>query len=250
MKYYGLTDRGLVRKTNQDNYLISTNKSGEVFALVCDGIGGALAGDVASKMAIDYFSEVFSHTESFKDLETIKSWIRYHITQCNEKIYIKGSQSNVYRGMGTTLSGVFIGKCGKLVVNIGDSRVYGVENHAFFKKLTHDHTIAQDMLKQGEITEKEAANHPKKHVLTNALGVWSNVRCDIEQIRESVHEVLICSDGLHGYVETSKIEEIVLNSELTITMKVRRLLKSALNVGGYDNITIIMIEMGDEVYER
>ncbi|NLC96938.1 MAG: Stp1/IreP family PP2C-type Ser/Thr phosphatase [Erysipelotrichaceae bacterium] len=244
MRYYGVTDKGLVRKSNQDNYIISTNKVGDVFAIVCDGIGGGRAGDVASKMAIDYFSEVFSKNTGFNDMEEIKTWVRFHISKCNEKIYIKSSTTNIYKGMGTTFTGMLISNVGKLVVNIGDSRVYGV-NEFGFKQLTQDHTLVQDMLKHGEISEQEAINHPKRNILTNAMGVWSNVRVDIENYKEKLNDILICSDGLFGYVKEDLIEKVMLTDELTTTLKARKLLNLALKAGGYDNITIIIIELKD-----
>lgn len=243
MRYYGVTDKGLVRKSNQDNYLISTNVCGDVLAIVCDGIGGGRAGDVASKMAIDYFSEIFSINNGFNDQEEARTWIRYHISRCNEKIYLKATTTNIYKGMGTTLSAILISKVGNIVVNIGDSRVYIVNEHDKFKKITQDHTLAQDMLRHGEITEQEAFNHPKRHVLTNAMGVWSNVRVDIEVLKEQVKEVLVCSDGLYGYLKHENIEAVMLSKELTTALKARRLLNYALKVGGYDNITIIIIEL-------
>ena len=243
MRYYGVTDRGLVRKNNQDNYLISTNSCGDVLAIVCDGIGGALAGDVASKMAIDYFSEIFSTNTGFNDIEEARTWIRYHISRCNEKIYLKATNSTIYKGMGTTFSAILISKVGKLIINIGDSRVYAVNKDGILKRMTQDHTLVQDMLKHGEITEQEALNHPKRHVLTNAMGVWSNVRVDIDYVSESLMEVLICSDGLYGYINHSLVEDVMLSFELTTALKARRLLNYALKAGGYDNITIIIIEL-------
>ncbi|MGB4613576.1 MAG: Stp1/IreP family PP2C-type Ser/Thr phosphatase [Erysipelotrichaceae bacterium] len=245
MRYYGVTDKGLVRKSNQDNYIISTNKVGDVFAIVCDGIGGGRAGDIASKMAIDYFSEVFSQNSGFIDIEETKTWVRYHISKCNEKIYIKSSTTNIFRGMGTTLTGVLITKSGKLVINIGDSRVYAVDGYGIFRQLTQDHTLVQDMVRHGEITEQEALYHPKKNVLTNALGVWSNVRVDIDEYPEKFYDILVCSDGLFGYVKEEEIEKVMLTDELTTTLKVRKLLNLAIKAGGYDNITIIIIELGD-----
>lgn len=243
MRYYGVTDKGLVRKSNQDNYIITTNKSGDVFAIVCDGIGGGRAGDVASKMAIEYFSEIFSTNEGFSDIEEAKTWVRYHISKCNERVYIKSSTTNVYKGMGTTLTAVLISKVGKLIINIGDSRVYGVDSYGNFVQLTQDHTLVSDMLRHGEITEQEAINHPKKNVLTNALGVWSNVRVDIEHYPYHLCDILLCSDGLFGYVKHEVIENVMLTDELTTTLKARKLLNVALKAGGYDNITIIIIEL-------
>ncbi|MFV0552201.1 MAG: Stp1/IreP family PP2C-type Ser/Thr phosphatase [Anaerorhabdus sp.] len=243
MRYYGVTDKGLVRKTNQDNYVIASNEVGDVFAIVCDGIGGGKAGDVASKIAIDYFSEVFSENKGFKDRQDVVIWIRYHISKANDLIFVKSTTTNVYKGMGTTFVGVLLCRVGRFVVNIGDSRVYCTYPDGRFIPVTKDHTLVNDLLKTGEITKEEAEFHPKKNVLTNALGVWDNVRIDIEEHPESISSFLICSDGLYGYVEHDVIKKVMTSKELSTTLKVRNLLNKALRVGGYDNITIILIEL-------
>lgn len=243
MRYYGVTDKGLVRKTNQDNYVIASNEIGDVFAVVCDGIGGGRAGDVASKLAIDYFSEVFSENKGFKDKEDVIMWIRYHMKKANDVIFSKSTTSSILKGMGTTFVGVLLCKVGKFIVNIGDSRVYSVTENSFFKPLTTDHTLVQDLIQAGEITAQEAEFHPKKNVLTNALGVWDNIRIDIDECKEKVKSFLICSDGLYGYIGHEVIEKIMLSNELGTTLKVRKLLNTALRAGGFDNITIILIEL-------
>ncbi|MEG0076932.1 Stp1/IreP family PP2C-type Ser/Thr phosphatase [Anaerorhabdus sp.] len=243
MRYYGVTDKGLVRKTNQDNYVIASNEVGDVFAIVCDGIGGGRAGDVASKIAIDYFSEMFSENKGFRDEEDVIRWIRYHLLKANDIIFTKSTTSNVYKGMGTTFVGVLICKIGRYVVNIGDSRVYCAYPDGRFVPVTKDHTLVNDLLKTGEITKEEAEFHPKKNVITNALGVWDNVRIDIDPHPEKINSFLICSDGLYGYVEHEVIYKIMMSKELSTTLKVRNLLNKSLKVGGYDNVTIILIEL-------
>lgn len=248
MRYYGVTDKGLVRKTNQDNYVIASNEIGDVFAVVCDGIGGGRAGDVASKLAIDYFSEMFSENSGFKDKEDVVTWVRYHMKKANDIIFSKSTTSSVLKGMGTTFVGVLLCKVGRFIINIGDSRVYSVTEDNRFKPITTDHTLVQDLIQAGEITKEEAEFHPKKNVLTNALGVWDNIRIDIDECVDKVKSFLICSDGSYGYIGHEVIEKIMLSNELGTTLKVRKLLNTALRAGGFDNITIILIELevGDD----
>ena len=238
MRCYGVIDKGLVRKTNQDNYIIAGNEVGDVFAVVCDGIGGGNGGDVASKMAIDYFSEVFSNHRGFKDLEDATTWIRYHVAQANERIYIRASQVKDYKGMGTTLVACLVSKVGTLVVNVGDSRCYGVINDTL-TQITRDHNLVNDLLDRGEITPEEAKTHPKRHVLTNALGVWSTCRIDIYQVSQPLKGYLLCSDGLYGYVSHTEIEKVITGSSMTSGYKARKLLNLALKAGGYDIIWLI-----------
>ena len=102
--------------------------------------------------------------------------------------------------MGTTLSGILISSVGKVIINIGDSRVYGINENKEFLQLSEDHTLVNDMLKHHEITYEQALNHPKKNVLTNAMGVWNSVKIDLIPYPEVLNSILICSDGLHGYV--------------------------------------------------
>ena len=135
---------------------------------------------------------------------------------------------------------------GKFVVNIGDSRAYAWFDSGRFSQLTMDHTLLNDMLMHGELTLKEAENFPRKNVLTNALGVWESVRCDINVHQEQIDGLLLCSDGLHGYVSEEHIMGIVMNHDMDPTLRGRKLLKAALDAGGYDNITIVLIDLEGE----
>ena len=247
MKYYGITDKGLLRKNNQDSYVIATNEADDVFAVVADGIGGNLGGDIASRMAVGYFSKVFSETTGFSSREEIKEWIARHISISNEQIFNYGKNHPAFKGMGTTFCGVMITKLGKYVVNIGDSRAYAWFDSGRFSQLTKDHTLVNDMIMHGQLTREEAKNFPKKNVVTNALGVWETVRSDIDTHQEKMGGLLICSDGLHGYVEEKKIRDIVFNKEMDPALRTRKLLKASLDAGGFDNVTIILIDLeGDD----
>jgi len=247
MKYYGVTDRGKVRKTNQDSYVIATSQAGDVFAIVCDGIGGGKGGDVASRLAITYFSMSFSLNRGFKDEDALRAWLNKSVEGANKEIYKTGSETNGLKGMGTTLTGVLLTSVGRYIVNIGDSRVYGYYKDGTFKCLTSDHTLVNDMVKHGDLTKEEAKTYPRKNVLTNALGVWKKVRYDLTRCREEINGFLLCSDGLHGYVDEEVIRKIVIDRESDPTLRVRRLYKAAMEAGGYDNVTAILIDLeGDE----
>lgn len=245
MKCYGVTDKGLIRKTNQDSYVISANAAGDILAIICDGIGGGKGGDVASSMATDYLGDVFSKSEGFYDLMQAQQFVRYHITRINMQIYTKALSVSELKGMGTTLTALFSGSVGQFVVNIGDSRIYGFNNELQLCCLTKDHTWVMDMYRAGSLSLDEAIHHPKKNVITNALGVWSNARMDIECIHDDFDTFLLCSDGLYGYVRQSDIQDVIKDQELTTQLKLRRLLALALKAGGLDNITIILMEKGE-----
>ncbi len=251
MKYYGITDRGKLRRSNQDSYVIATNQTGDVFAMVCDGIGGGKGGDVASRIAVSYFSMAFSENEGFSSAEETEAWVREQVDSANARIFETGRNMPELHGMGTTLSGVLITKHGRYVVNIGDSRTYSYTSAGYFRLLTEAHTLVNDMLKHGELTPEQAEKFPRKNVLTNALGVWEKVHADIFVHNEELSGFLICSDGLHGYVEESVIRTIVLDRETDPALRVRRLYQAAMDAGGYDNITAILIDLeGDEAHEQ
>ncbi len=251
MKYFGITDRGKLRRTNQDNYVIASNAYGDVFAIVCDGIGGGKGGDVASRLAVSHFSMAFSLSDPFLEEEEVRRWLSLEIPAANTEIYQTGVNTPGLKGMGTTLTGVLISKAGRYIVNIGDSRTYAYYKDHSMKLLTRDHTLVNDMLRHGELTEEEAKNFPRKNVLTNALGVWEKTRFDLERRDEELCGFLLCSDGLHGYVDEDRIRRIVLDRLMDPAIRVRRLYSAAMNAGGYDNITAILIDLeGDEMYEQ
>lgn len=247
MKYYGITDKGLVRKNNQDSYVIATNEADDIFAIVADGIGGNYGGDIASRMTVRFFSKVFSETEQFQNEDDAKKWINSAISACNSQIFEYGQTHEHLKGMGTTFCGVMFTKFGKLVVNIGDSRAYAWFKDGSLVQLTSDHSLVNDMLIHGELTEEEAKNYPKKNILTNALGVWESVKGDIDLHTEDMAGLLLCSDGLHGYVDEKIIQNILIDKNADPSLRARRLMRKALDAGGFDNVTVILIDMdGDE----
>ncbi|MBR2989915.1 MAG: Stp1/IreP family PP2C-type Ser/Thr phosphatase [Solobacterium sp.] len=246
MKYYGITDKGIKRANNQDNYVIATNLSGEVFAIVCDGIGGAKGGDIASGIAVTELSVAFSQTYAFTEYRNMKAWINHRIGEVNRKIKETGRENEELAGMGTTLTGALITHAGTFVINIGDSRTYSYTNSGHLHQLTRDHTLINDMLLHGEITVSQAENSTNKNVLSNALGVWDTVRCDIELHTEPFDGLLLCSDGLHGYVDHEVMEQIVTDHQNDPSLRTRRLLQEALKAGGFDNITIVIVDLERE----
>lgn len=246
MKYYGMTNRGKLRKTNQDNYGIATNENGDIFAMVCDGIGGGRGGDVASRMAVDYFSENFAAHGAFQTADEVKAWLRALISEANRRIHTRGQEDPLLQGMGTTLCGILKCAAGTYVVNIGDSRVYALRRDGNMAQVTMDHTLVQDMLLHGELSYQEAANYPDKNYLTNALGAWETIRSDISTLADDSYGYLICSDGLHGYVSERVIQSIVMDRERDPALRVRKLIRAALDTGGYDNVTVILIDLEGE----
>ena len=142
--------------------------------------------------------------------------------------------------MGTTCVGVLRSNERTFVFNVGDSRVYALYQDSFLA-MTEDHSYIADLLKSGSITLEEAKVHPARNMLTNALGVWDHVKIDINKIREDYQALIICSDGLHGYVSEETIR-MVLDSDRDAKAKAELLINLANDMGGYDNVTVILIQ--------
>ena len=247
MIYFGASDVGLRRKQNQDSYGIVENEHHDVLAIVCDGIGGGLAGDVASHMAVTHLKERFLQHTPFDNDQEVKRWVECVIKEANDMIFVQSAKSKDQKGMGTTCVGVICTQQATYIFNVGDSRIYGMYNNEFIA-LTEDHSFVQDLIKAGEITEEEAKHHPNRNMLTNALGIWDVVKIDINKIRNDYQMILICSDGLHGYVSEADICSVLL-SEKDIKQKVFELIDLSKNAGGYDNVSVILLDKAGDSHE-
>lgn len=240
MEHYSITDIGLHRAKNQDAYLVCSNSNGDLLAIVCDGIGGAKAGEVASSETVSWFEKNFADSKAFSDLNQAGAYLLNQIDKANYHVYDLSRKFREYEGMGTTLTGLYISSNGILSLNVGDSRVYGFTDGKMYR-LTSDHTLVNEMLKNGEITYEESLNHPKRHYLVKAIGVTDSVEPDVHRVQQ-MEKYLICSDGLHGYVSESEILTIMNDPLLDCQSRTEKLRDLALLKGGYDNITIIVVE--------
>lgn len=239
MRFYGMSDIGLVRSVNQDSFCATFNINNDFMAIVCDGIGGGKAGDVASSLAVESMRASFLKNPVLKNDEDVQHWLHETINEVNDTIFSQSTSNRSQHGMGTTMVGIIITKLSSYVFNIGDSRAYAMYDDLIC--LTEDHNLLSDLLRSGEVSQETAHNHPQRHVLTNALGIWDNVRVDIARINNDYTQLLICSDGLHGYVKEGIIKEILLLNE-GIKVRTRKLIDHALEAGGLDNVTVILID--------
>lgn len=240
MIYGCISDIGLVREKNQDSYLVVENKYGDFLAIVADGIGGGKAGEVASGETVKYFNEIFKESGPFEAIDDAIEFINYHIEKVNKTVYELSLTNEDYHGMGTTLTGILITKNGNISLNVGDSRVYGFIDSKMFK-LTTDHTLVNQMLEKGQINYEESLNHPKRHYLVKAIGIFDYMRGDVHKVKDMDY-YLVCSDGLHGYVSDEEITELINDEDKSVDDKVIELKDTALLKGGYDNITVILIK--------
>ena len=240
MDAWGLTDIGNVRKQNQDYYDIIEFGQGCLLAIVCDGMGGAKSGNIASRLAADVFcGEVRRSIRSDLLVDDVKRIMSDAVQLANQAVYEHAQLSDDFTGMGTTLVAAFV--CGKtlIVANVGDSRAYLVERGSI-RQVTVDHSVVQLMLRRGEISREEARTHPGKNLITRAVGTEQRVVCDIFTLPvEHGDYVLLCSDGLSNLVTEQEILfEVVHGADKSDCC--RRLLEMAKHRGAPDNVTCVL----------
>lgn len=245
MRYLYITDPGKVRERNEDSVNIVENASGEILLAVADGMGGHKDGEVASSIALNHIATRFKEISSVGNKEDAINWIQDIVKEANALIYKYVSMHKESSGMGTTLVLAILSKTFLLVGNIGDSSGYVIKNKKLHK-VTVDHTLVNLLVKSGELSEKDAKNHPKKNVLMRALGASVDVEIDIFNVELGIDGIFLCSDGLTNMLDDNTIEKI-LNSDMTIEEKLDKLVFKANNRGGSDNISIAYLNKEDNL---
>lgn len=234
------TDKGLVRQHNEDSGGIFRNSSGDLLAIVADGMGGHNAGDVASEMTIKELQKEWQQTEMISTPDKAEEWLKTAIVKVNEKILSHSRENIECSGMGTTIVAAVCTSRFCTIANIGDSRCY-ILNENGFQKLTEDHSLVNELVRTGQITKEDAEHHPRKNVLTKALGTEEEVAADVLSITfEDDDYLLLCSDGLSNKVSEAKMEEVI-KGELPLAEKAQTLIDLANQEGGEDNITIVIL---------
>ncbi len=241
MNIFGKSDIGAVRSTNQDSFAVGKISDDIVWAVVCDGMGGANGGNVASGEAVKIIKEKTENLvrpESMSS-EEISLFMVDAVKKANSRIY-EMSQSDIeLDGMGTTCDFVIVVNQRVHVAHVGDSRTYLIRNDRIIQ-ITEDHSFVQEMVKQGQITQEEAERHPNKNIITRAVGVGDNVDVDyIETIYEKGDSILTCTDGLSNMVSSGEILSVVLSNKIDEAVEI--LIERAVSEGGYDNITVTAI---------
>ena len=237
MESYFLTDTGRVREHNEDSVTILKNVNGEYLLAVADGMGGHKAGEVASSITINHLTDNFNKLESFKDKADAVNWIRKEVEEINNEIFDYTATHPESKGMGSTLVLAIYTKDYLLFGNIGDSSGFVIKNNELFK-ITHDHTLVNLLVKNGELTAEEAKNHPKKNILMRALGANNPIEIDIFDVENSVTGILLSSDGLTSMLNNTQIEKVILAENATLEEKVIKLIRKSNVRGGTDNISI------------
>ena len=243
IRFWGITDVGAVRAQNQDSYYLAPAGDGLVAALVCDGMGGARAGNVASSLAVETASE---HLASLTDEALAASpgeALAQAASMANDAIFCKAALEPECLGMGTTMVSAVSFPDGRItVLNIGDSRAYHICEEGI-TKVTRDHSVVEDLVHRGEITPEEARLHPQKNLITRCLGSESEARTDLYELTLGAGEfLLLCTDGLSNVLTDQELLYEVIHGGEPETC-CQRMLDIALSRGAPDNVTAVLIEM-------
>ena len=243
MQSWGITDPGCVRSQNQDVYKIEELDRNALLCVVCDGMGGAKSGNVASSLAVDVFTqEIRASYHGAMDGADIDDMMQRAVKLANFTVYDQAREVEDCAGMGTTMVAALI--CGKqvTVANVGDSRAYLVGSEGVHL-ITTDHSLAQMMVQRGELLPEEAKRYPGKNYITRAIGTETMVQCDLfhlEMDREDV--LLLCTDGLSNLLDDQEILfEVVHRSDKQDCCQ--RLLDIAKNRGAPDNVTCVLLQL-------
>ncbi|MGO3751422.1 MAG: Stp1/IreP family PP2C-type Ser/Thr phosphatase [Peptoniphilaceae bacterium] len=236
MKFIAATNKGSVRENNEDSYNIDYKN--RKYFLLADGMGGHKAGEIASSIAVEEIGKFLE--KEVENEEELISLIKDSIYEVNKKIFSLAKENLKYRGMGTTLSLIYIYNNEIYYASIGDSRIYEISKNNI-NQITMDDSFINYLIQMGEISKEEAKNHPKRNVLTKALGTSESIDVEVKKLSlNKGYRYLICSDGLTNMVKDQKIYEILEKKE--IEDGANKLIQEALLNGGIDNITLIIID--------
>ena len=241
MQSWGLTDPGCVRKQNQDAYRIEQLDRSTIICVVCDGMGGAKSGNIASSLASEVFVEEIKRSwMPGMDQDRIDQMLCSAVKLANFTVFDQAVQFEEFEGMGTTLVAALVQSDMATVVNVGDSRCYGI-NRDGIRQISVDHSLVQLMVDRGELTAEQAKTYPGKNLITRAIGTEPIVMCDVfhEEVERGDY-LLLCSDGLSNMMDD---QEILFEVVHGVNKKQcgKRLLNIAKNRGAPDNVTSVLV---------
>ena len=241
MEYWGLSDIGRVRAQNQDAFRIEELDRHTILAVVCDGMGGAKSGNIASRLAIDVFvGEVKNSWKASMTQEQTEQLLENAVKLANFTVYDQARQFEDFAGMGTTLVAALLSGKNATIVNVGDSRCYHI-TRSDIRRITVDHSVVQMMVDRGELTAEEARSYPGRNYITRAVGTEPTVQSDLFAIRvERGDALLLSSDGLHNEVDDQEILFEVVHG-VNNDNCCQRLLDIANMRGSPDNVTSILV---------
>lgn len=246
VKIAQITDTGLKRKQNEDQIGVFYNASDQALLLLCDGMGGQNAGDVASEMALYQVGVNWEKTEDMRG-ESTQNWLTEVFIETNTRILDKSNQYEDLLGMGTTI--VALACLGRevIIAHVGDSRAYHIRQ-GVMTQITKDHSYVQELVDNHIISAEEAKHHPQKNIITQSMGVNPSIEVDLIRLHVSNDDIFVlCSDGLSDMLDDEQILEIICH-EPHIDEALTKLVEAANAAGGRDNISIIAAHIeGDDL---
>jgi protein phosphatase len=231
-EHFERTDTGRQRRGNEDAFYARS----PLFA-VADGMGGAQAGEVASHLAVEVLEQGLPEGAA-----SVEERLRARVREANERILARAQGDDQLAGMGTTLTAAYVGEDDLTVAHVGDSRLYRLRDGTF-ERLTDDHSLVEELVRQGKLTPEEADEHPQRSIITRALGAEAGVEADSRTWPARADDLyLICSDGLTSMVPESRVAEVVANAP-SLSSAGRTLIDLANDAGGRDNITVVLFRL-------
>lgn len=242
MDLYSQTDIGLVRGSNQDDCACGHFSANAVWAVICDGMGGAQGGNIASQMTVSSIKDQISSAyQDSMNHNAIKYLLKTALYNANSAVYEKAQQEDSLRGMGTTVIATVVVDSIAHMIHAGDSRAYLLTERGI-RQVTEDHSVVQELINTGDLTKEEARISPHKNIITRAVGVHSTIEADYyEEFLPPGAILLLCTDGLTNYVEDTQI--FALSRQYPAEQLPDALVRKAKEGGGGDNITVIVIKM-------
>lgn len=248
MKIFGLSDIGKIRQENQDCFAIRTLSCG-VLAAVCDGMGGAAAGMIASELACSGFMDHAAAALEAGGGERVAESLGSGAEKANREVYVRSMNDAECEGMGTTLVALYANDEGVTLLNVGDSGAYRISD-GVMTKLTHDHSLVQELMDLGRLTREQARKHPRKNIITRVVGGERTVRSDIFEAEAKEGDVfLLCSDGLTNALTDEAIAACCA-SEKTPEAICSELIEASLEAGARDNVTVVVLIFEKEAAKR
>lgn len=243
MKAVGMSDIGKCRKNNEDAYYISAGEDpAENLYLVADGMGGCNAGEVASSSAIEAFLAHFWKEMKHATNEDMLDMMTGAMAAANKEVYTKSNSAREFAEMGTTIVAAAVREDKVYVAHVGDSRAYLFRKREMIP-LTTDHSYVMELVKMGNISKEEAATHPKRNVITRAIGIRNTVETDTSIHPLKKNDILVlCTDGLCGMLKDEEMAKI-LNKRTDLERKAELLIAEANKKGGFDNISLILVQI-------
>lgn len=244
MEYFAATDIGRVREKNQDQAVTAINLKDQVLGLVCDGMGGHKAGEIASHVVENHVLTCFRANPPFLDDEEVENWLIDTVLEAHQIVKRMANMDEDTKGMGTTVAIAVVIEDDVYLCHVGDSRIYLYDRHCL-KQVTKDHTLVNELIERGAISIEEGKNHRQKNVLMQAIGVDMDIVPEMKKVSLKGRNILICSDGLYNNLTDQDILQILCQKD-KVENKVKALINEANAHGGSDNIAVVLIEGGGD----